>query len=50
MTEQFVQCPKDPRLEYRREVCENIFRKGDYRSWCHECEKFRAVENSKEPA
>jgi hypothetical protein len=50
MAEQLVQCPKDPRMEYRREVCENIFRKGKYRSWCQDCEKFRSVEIIKKPA
>jgi hypothetical protein len=50
MTEQWVQCPKDPRVEYRREVCENIFRKGNYRLWCKDCEKFDSAEIVKAPA
>ena len=50
MTDQWVQCPKDPRMQYRREVCENIFRKGSYRLWCKDCEKFHPVEITEKTA
>ena len=41
MSKQFVKCPKDPRKEYLREVCEEIFRKGRFRHWCRTCEQFQ---------
>jgi hypothetical protein len=25
---------------YSRDVCENVFRKGDIRVWCKTCEEF----------
>ena len=41
MTEDMVTCPKDTKIMYQRDVCENIFRKGDLRCWCKHCEVFR---------
>ncbi len=28
MGKSFVKCPKDPKIQYYREVCTEIFRKG----------------------
>jgi len=39
--QRFIKCPKDPKKQYRREVCEEIFRKGDLRAWCKTCEVFQ---------
>ena len=37
MTEDMVKCPKDTKIMYQRDVCENIFRKGNLRCWCTVC-------------
>ena len=50
MAEQFIRCPKDSQIEYRREVCENIFRKNDFRIWCRECQNFQPVREATETA
>jgi hypothetical protein len=50
MAEQLLQCPKDPRIAYRREVCEKIFRAGKFRVWCQACEKFKDVDPSTDEA
>lgn len=50
MAEQFIRCPKDPQIEYRREVCENIFRKDNFRTWCRECQNFQAMEKTAQTA
>ena len=34
----FIKCPKDPKMQYYREVCKEIFRKGNMRNWCKACE------------
>jgi hypothetical protein len=34
MTKDMVQCPKDSKIMYQRDVCENVFRKGNIRCWC----------------
>ena len=41
MTKDMVQCPKDSKIMYQRDVCENIFRKGNMRCWCKTCELFK---------
>ena len=41
MSKAFIQCPKDPKMEYYREVCTEIFRKKNLRSWCKSCEMFQ---------
>ena len=41
MRKTFVACPKDPKLQYYREVCTEIFRKGDLRKWCKNCVVFQ---------
>lgn len=40
MTTDMVKCPKDNKVMYSREVCENVFRKSDIRIWCKTCEVF----------
>ena len=44
MTKDMVQCPKDSKIMYQRDVCENVFRKGNIRCWCKTCELFRDEE------
>jgi len=46
MDKSFIKCPKDPKMKYYREVCEDIFRKGDLRSWCKTCEVFQDVKEA----
>ncbi len=41
MSEELVTCPKDPELHYFRKFCEELFRKGNIRSWCKSCTKFQ---------
>ena len=50
MAEQLIQCPKDPQIEYRREICETIFRKYNSRAWCRECKNFEPLEEASETA
>lgn len=45
MIKDMVQCPKDSDIMYEREICENIFRKGDMRCWCKTCEIFHKEEH-----
>ena len=40
MAKEMVKCPKDAKVMYSRDVCENVFRKGDIRIWCKTCEVF----------
>ena len=40
MQKDLVKCPKDSKVMYSREVCENVFRKNDIRIWCKTCEVF----------
>lgn len=40
MKDELIQCPKDPNIEYLKKVCENIFRKDSFRTWCKECANF----------
>lgn len=48
MTKDMVRCPKDSKIMYQRDVCENIFRKGSIRCWCKTCELFRDEEQETE--
>ena len=48
MTKDMVQCPKDSKIMYQRDVCENVFRKGNIRCWCKTCELFRDEEQETE--
>jgi hypothetical protein len=41
MSKSLIKCPKDPKMKYYREACEEIFRKGDIRNWCKSCEFFQ---------
>jgi len=42
MGKSFIKCPKDPKMQYYREVCKEIFRKGNMRrNWCKACEVFK---------
>ena len=41
MGKTFIKCPKDPKMQYYREVCTEIFRKGGMRNWCKNCEVFQ---------
>ena len=40
MSEQLLECPKDPEMKYLKTVCEKIFRQNDYRVWCKTCQYF----------
>ena len=40
MGKSLIKCPKDPKIQYYREVCTEIFRKGNLRKWCKQCEVF----------
>lgn len=40
MQQEMVECPRDAKVMYSRDVCENVFRKGDIRVWCKTCEVF----------
>ena len=40
MPKEMVACPRDSKILYSRDVCENVFRKGDIRVWCKSCEAF----------
>lgn len=44
MAEKFVQCPKDPKMMYLKEICENVFRKNGFRTWCQKCQNFLKAE------
>lgn len=46
MSQSFIKCPKDPKMQYYREVCTEIFRKGNMRSWCKNCDAFQEQKNS----
>jgi hypothetical protein len=48
MTKDMVQCPKDSKIMYQRDVCENVFRKGNIRCWCKTCEVFQDEEHETE--
>jgi len=48
MSKTFIKCPKDPKMQYYREVCTEIFRKGDIRNWCKNCEVFQDQEKAGE--
>ncbi len=41
MDKSFVKCPKDPKNQYYRKVCQEVFRKGNIRNWCKSCEVFQ---------
>jgi hypothetical protein len=41
LNDQFIKCPRDPRLEYYRDICKNVFRKGKARCWCKQCEMIK---------
>ena len=44
MQAKMIKCPKDAQVMYSREVCENVFRKGNIRTWCKTCEIFQDKE------
>ena len=46
MAEEIIICPKDTEKQYFRSVCEDVFRKGNIRHWCKDCEAFRSTEKS----
>ena len=46
MGESLIKCPKDPKIQYYREVCTEIFRKGNLRKWCKHCEVFHDQKKS----
>ena len=46
MDKTFIKCPEDPKMQYYREVCTEIFRKGDMRNWCKTCEVFQNQEKA----
>ncbi len=46
MGKSFIKCPKDPKMQYYREVCKEIFRKGNMRNWCKACEVFKDQKKS----
>ena len=48
MTKDMIQCPKDSKIMYQRDVCENVFRKGNIRCWCKTCEAFQDEEHETE--
>ena len=48
MGKTFIKCPKDPKMQYYREVCTEIFRKGGMRNWCKNCEVFQDQKNAGE--
>jgi hypothetical protein len=35
-----IRCPREPENRYYREVCEEVFRKTGFRTWCQTCEVF----------
>lgn len=45
MQDEFVKCPRDPRMEYLRDICENVFRKDTFRTWCQKCQKFEPIDS-----
>ena len=46
MGKSFIKCPKDPEIQYYREVCKEVFRKGNTRNWCKQCEVFQEQKKS----
>ena len=46
MGKSLIKCPKDPKIQYYREVCTEIFRKGNLRKWCKHCEVFHDQKKS----
>ena len=46
MSKAVIQCPKDPKMEYYREVCMEVFRKKNLRCWCKSCEMFQDQNSS----
>jgi len=46
MGESFIKCPKDPEMQYYRKVCKEVFRKGNMRNWCKQCEIFQERKKS----
>lgn len=46
MGKSLIRCPKDPKKQYYREVCKEIFRKGNMRNWCKHCEIFHDQKES----
>ena len=45
MSKEFMRCPKDPQMMYYKKICENVFRKDDFRGWCKKCENFMGNES-----
>lgn len=50
MAKDLVKCPKDSKVMYSREVCENVFRKNDIRIWCKTCEVFSNDQAEQDPS
>ena len=50
MSDKYIRCPKDPKMMYLKDVCENIFRKETYRSWCKSCQNFKSAKSALEKA
>ena len=50
MRKDLVKCPKDSKVMYSREVCENVFRKNDIRIWCKTCEVFSNDQAEQDPS
>ncbi len=48
MAQQLIQCPKDPQIKYQKKVCETIFRKDNFRTWCKKCQNFQPSESPSE--
>jgi hypothetical protein len=44
MADEYIRCPKDPNVNYLREICETVFRKEAYRSWCKTCQNLQEAE------
>jgi hypothetical protein len=48
LNNQLIKCPRDPRLEYYRDICQNVFRKGKARFWCKQCEMIKDESKAEE--
>jgi hypothetical protein len=44
MNKDLIQCPKDPNLQYQRQICQDLFRKHHLRNWCMTCPLFAVEE------
>jgi hypothetical protein len=48
MDDKFLECPKDPAMQYFKNVCETIFRKNGLRIWCQKCHYFESSTQKEE--